>query len=72
MDFSIPDHIQQRARDARTWVEEVLDPLSVDLEEKEIFPPALYEELKRGQFFGVTVNHPQGVDNLTQENVRFP
>ena len=41
MDFQIPEHIQQRAREARTWVEEVLDPLSVDLEKKEIFPPEL-------------------------------
>lgn len=38
MDFNIPEHIQQRARDARTWVEEVLDPLSADLEKKGNFP----------------------------------
>ncbi|MCF8106698.1 MAG: acyl-CoA dehydrogenase family protein [Desulfohalobiaceae bacterium] len=64
MDFQIPEHIQQRAREARTWVEEVLDPLSADLEEKEIFPPALYEELKRGKFFGVTIPREYGGEGL--------
>lgn len=65
MDFNIPEHIQQRARDARTWVEEVLDPLSVDLEKKEIFPPALYAELKRGPFFGVTIPQDYGGEGLS-------
>lgn len=64
MDFEIPDYIEQRAKAARRWVEEVLDPLSVDLEEKEIFPPALYEELKRGQFFGVTIPKEYGGEGL--------
>ena len=64
MDFSIPEDIQQRAKEARTWVENVLDPLSVDLEEKEIFPPALYEELKRGRFFGVTIPREYGGEGL--------
>lgn len=64
MDFKIPDHIQQRAKDARKWVEEVLDPLSVDLEKKEEFPPALYEELKRRQFFGVTIPKEYGGEGL--------
>ncbi len=64
MDFQIPEHIQQRTKEAREWVENVLDPLSVDLEEKEIFPPALYEELKRGKFFGVTIPKEYGGEGL--------
>jgi alkylation response protein AidB-like acyl-CoA dehydrogenase len=64
MDFSIPDSVQQRAQAARQWVETVLDPLSVDLEVKEIFPPALYEELKRGKFFGVTIPKEYGGEGL--------
>ena len=65
MDFQIPEHVQERAREARKWVEEVLDPLSVDLEKKEIFPPALYEELKRGKFFGVTIPKEYGGEGLS-------
>jgi alkylation response protein AidB-like acyl-CoA dehydrogenase len=64
MDFNIPEEIQQRTRDARKWVEEVLDPLSVDLEKKDKFPPALYEELKRGKFFGVTIPKEYGGEGL--------
>lgn len=64
MDFQIPEHIRQRARETREWVENVLDPLSLDLEEKEIFPPALYEELKRGKFFGVTIPKAYGGEGL--------
>lgn len=64
MDFTIPEHIEQRAKEARTWVEEVLDPLSVDLEKKEIFPPALYAELKRGRFFGITIPKEYGGEGL--------
>ncbi|MFZ3045854.1 MAG: acyl-CoA dehydrogenase family protein, partial [Desulfatirhabdiaceae bacterium] len=42
----------------------VLDPLSVDLEKKEIFPPELYEELKRGKFFGITIPKEYGGEGL--------
>jgi alkylation response protein AidB-like acyl-CoA dehydrogenase len=66
MDFAIPEHILQRKQEARKWVEEVLDPLSKDLEEKEIFPPALYEELKRGRFFGITIPKEYGGEGLPQ------
>jgi len=64
MDFQISENIQQRAREARKWVEDVLDPLSVDLEKKEIFPPELYEELKRGKFFGITIPKEYGGEGL--------
>jgi len=65
MDFNIPEHIELRAKEARTWVENVLDPLSVDLEKKELFPPALYEELKSGPFFGVTIPKEYGGEGLS-------
>ncbi|MBI5591769.1 MAG: acyl-CoA dehydrogenase family protein [Deltaproteobacteria bacterium] len=71
MDFQIPEHIQQRAREARAWVENELDPLSIDLEKKEIFPPALYEELKRGKFFGITIPKEYGGEGLPM-NDWFP
>lgn len=64
MDFNIPEHIQERAKEARTWVEDVLDPLSADLEIKELFPPELYEELKRGRFFGVTIPEDYGGEGM--------
>ncbi len=64
MDFQIPRHIQERAKEARSWVEKTLDPLSVDLEIKEEFPPALYEELKRGKFFGITIPEEYGGEGL--------
>ncbi|MEJ2157344.1 MAG: acyl-CoA dehydrogenase family protein [Desulfobacteraceae bacterium] len=64
MDFQVPDHIRERALETRAWVENVLDPLSSDLEKKEIFPPALYEELKRGRFFGVTIPKEYGGEGL--------
>ncbi len=62
MDFTISEEIQQRCKETRKWVEEVLDPLSPDLEEKEIFPKPLFEELKRGNFFGVTIPKEYGAE----------
>jgi len=64
MDFNLPENILHRKKEARTWVESILDPLSVDLEEKEIFPPMLYEELKKGPFFGVTIPKEYGGEGL--------
>jgi alkylation response protein AidB-like acyl-CoA dehydrogenase len=64
MDFTISEEIQQRCKETRKWVEEVLDPLSPDLEEKEIFPKPLFEELKRGNFFGVTIPKEYGGEGL--------
>ena len=55
MDFTIPEEIQKRCAETRKWVEEVLDPLSGPLESEERFPQELFEELKRGSFFGVTI-----------------
>ena len=64
MDFNLPEEIVKRAETTRSWVEEVLNPLSKDLEEKEIFPPELYQELKRGPFFGVTIPKEYGGEGL--------
>ena len=38
MDFSLSDEILQYKREAREWVENVLDPLSEPLEEEERLP----------------------------------
>lgn len=64
MDFEIRQEILNRASEARKWVEEILDPLSIDLEKKEIFPPELYTELKRGRFFGITIPKEYGGEGL--------
>lgn len=64
MNFAIDEQIQTRAAEARTWVENVLDPLSVDLEKYDAFPPALYAELKQGKFFGVTIPKEYGGEGL--------
>jgi alkylation response protein AidB-like acyl-CoA dehydrogenase len=42
----------------------VLDPLSGPLEKEEKFPKDLYEELKRGSFFGVTIPKEYGGEGL--------
>jgi acyl-CoA dehydrogenase len=65
LDFEIPESVKKRARETREWVENVLDPLSVDLERKELFPQALYEELKRGRFFGLTIPPEYGGEGLS-------
>jgi hypothetical protein len=38
MDFSLPDDILKYKQEAREWVENVLNPLSKPLEEKEKLP----------------------------------
>lgn len=64
MDFLIPEEIQQRANEIRKWVENVLEPLSAPLESEENFPVPLYEELKKGRFFGVTIPKEYGGEEL--------
>ncbi len=54
MDFSLPDKILQYKKEAREWVENVLDPLCTSLEEEE-FPDELMEALRKGRFFGLTI-----------------
>jgi alkylation response protein AidB-like acyl-CoA dehydrogenase len=60
MDFSLPDKILQYKREAREWVENVLDPLSEPLEEEERLPEELAEELRKGRFFGLTIPKEYG------------
>jgi acyl-CoA dehydrogenase len=55
MNFSLSPEIWERKRQAREWVEQVLDPLSKPLEEEERLPEELVEELRAGQFFGLTI-----------------
>ncbi|MFH0813870.1 MAG: acyl-CoA dehydrogenase family protein [Pseudomonadota bacterium] len=60
MDFSLSGQILEFKREARKWVEKVLNPLSEPLEEEERFPEALVEELKKGRFFGLTIPKEYG------------
>ncbi len=60
MDFSLSDEILQYKREAREWVENVLDPMSEPLEEEERLPEELAEELRKGRFFGLTIPKEYG------------
>jgi len=60
MDFSLPDKIIQYQKEARKWVENVLNPLSVPLEQEERIPSELVEELRKGRFFGLTIPKEYG------------
>jgi len=60
MDFSLSEKILQYKREAREWVEKVLNPLSEPLEEEERLPEKLVEELKKGRFFGLTIPKDYG------------
>ena len=60
MDFSLPDEILKYKKEAREWVENVLDPLSKPLEEDEKMPEELVTELKKGRFFGLTIPEEYG------------
>jgi acyl-CoA dehydrogenase len=67
MDFSLPENILQLKREARDWVENVLDPLSEPLEEEEKIPEKLVEELRNGRFrfFGLTIPKDYGGEGWT-------
>ena len=62
MDFSLPESILKLKAEARDWVENVLNPLSGPLEEKEQIPDELVAELRNGQFrfFGLTIPKEYG------------
>jgi acyl-CoA dehydrogenase len=60
MDFSLSDEILKYQKEAREWVENVLDPLSKPLEENEKLPDELVAELKKGRFFGLTIPQEYG------------
>jgi alkylation response protein AidB-like acyl-CoA dehydrogenase len=57
----------QLKREARDWVENVLDPLSEPLEEEEKIPEKLVEELRNGRFrfFGLTIPKEYGGEGWT-------
>ncbi len=55
MDFTLSEKTLERKARARQWVEEVLDPLCAPLEEEERLPKELVAELRRGEFFGLTI-----------------
>lgn len=55
MDFDLSQEILEKKATARRWVEDVLDPLSVPLETEERLPDELVAELRRGEFFGLTI-----------------
>ncbi len=67
MDFSLPEKILQLKKEARAWVEDVLDPLSEPLEEEEKIPENLAEELRNGRlrFFGLTIPKEYGGEGWT-------
>jgi alkylation response protein AidB-like acyl-CoA dehydrogenase len=60
MNFSLPDEILKYKQEAREWVENVLNPLSKPLEEDEKLPDELVAELRKGQFFGLTIPKEYG------------
>lgn len=65
MDFTLSEETIARKQKARRWVEEVLDPLSVPLEEEERLPEELVAELRRGEFFGLTIPKEYGGQGWT-------
>jgi acyl-CoA dehydrogenase len=60
MDFSLPEEILKYKKEAGEWVEKVLDPLSLPLEEEERVPAELVEALRKGRFFGLTIPKEYG------------
>ncbi|MGD8983604.1 MAG: acyl-CoA dehydrogenase family protein [Desulfobacteraceae bacterium] len=62
MDFGLPDQVLKLKEEARDWVENVLNPMSMPLEEEEKIPDELVEELRKGRFrfFGLTIPKEYG------------
>ena len=65
MDFALSEETIARQQRARRWVDEVLDPLSTPLEEEERLPDELVAELRRGEFFGLTIPTEYGGQGWT-------
>jgi alkylation response protein AidB-like acyl-CoA dehydrogenase len=65
MEFSLSEETIVRKARARKWVDEVLDPLSTPLEEEERLPDELVAELRRGEFFGLTIPKEYGGQGWT-------
>lgn len=65
MDFALSEETIARKKRARRWVDEVLDPLSTPLEDEERLPEELVAELRRGEFFGLTIPKEYGGQGWT-------
>ncbi len=65
MDFGLSEQILEKKAQARAWVEEVLDPLSTPLEQEERLPEELVAELRKGEFFGLTIPKEYGGQGWT-------
>ena len=65
MDFALSEETIARQQRARRCVDEVLDPLSTPLEEEERLPDELVAELRRGEFFGLTIPTEYGGQGWT-------
>jgi alkylation response protein AidB-like acyl-CoA dehydrogenase len=65
MDFALSQETIARKQRARRWVDEVLDPLSTPLEDEERLPDELVAELRRGEFFGLTIPKEYGGQGWT-------
>jgi alkylation response protein AidB-like acyl-CoA dehydrogenase len=65
MDFTLSEQTLKYKKEAREWVENVLNPLSEPLEKEERFPVELVEVLRKGRFFGLTVPKEYGGQGWT-------
>ena len=60
MDFSLPEHVIERKRKVRRYVDQVLDPISPAMEEKEILTEEVLEALRQTEFYGLTIPQEYG------------
>jgi len=65
MDFKLSEQTLKYKKEAREWVENVLNPLSEPLEKEERFPVELVEALRKGRFFGLTIPKEYGGQGWT-------
>lgn len=65
MDFALSDQILKHKKEAREWVENVLNPLSEPLEKEERMPAELVDALRKGRFFGLTIPEEYGGQGWT-------
>jgi alkylation response protein AidB-like acyl-CoA dehydrogenase len=65
MDFTLSEQTLKYKKEAREWVENVLNPLSEPLEKEERFPVELVEALRKGRFFGLTIPKEYGGQGWT-------
>jgi alkylation response protein AidB-like acyl-CoA dehydrogenase len=60
MDFSLPEYVAQRKRNARAYVEEILNPLSPPMEEQEKLTAEVLQKLRETEFYGLTIPQEYG------------